>query len=206
MVGAESMRTIFAHNWVSASRHWMGGYNALGQAEETMAPPDRENMLAGINAAMEKVPELEDLIAYSGDNDPNLSRTLGMDASRFFALSNSIAPLYQTVKAMQDRLYEPEPAMWTMPTAAEFAAVKQWVTGITEMYKIYLSHKNLPLSLPLDTEAPPGFTNTKTPTTPEVITRPAATPAAESPFSTKNVLIGGGVMAAVGILVYALVS
>lgn len=200
------MRTLFAHNWVSASRHWMGGYNALGQGAETMTPPDRENMLAAINAAMEKVPALEDLIAYSGDYDPNLTRTLGMDSSRFFALSNSIAPLYPTVKAMQDMLYEPEPAMWIVPTAAEFAAVKQWVTGISEMYKIFLAHRNLPLSLPLETEAPPGFTNTKTPTTPTVVTRPAATPAAEGPFSTKNVIIGGGIAAAVGILIYSLVS
>lgn len=189
---------------------WYGGNAASGtrlsgrlgdEGVETMTPPDREAMLAAITDALNKVPELDDLIAYSGDYDTNLARTLGSDATRFFALSNSIAPLYPKVTTVLDRLYEPEPAMWTVPTASEAAAVRQWVTGINEMYKIYISHKNQPLQVPEEVPAPPGFTHTARPSTPTVITRtePAKTSKA---ISTETLLIGGGIAAGLGLLVY----
>lgn len=179
----------------------------LGDGEvTTLTPPEREALMASINAAMEKVPALDDLISYSGDYDRNLARTLGLDATRFLALSNSIAPLFPTVREVLDRLYEPEPALWIIPTAAEAAAVRQWTVGVSEMYKIFLIHKDKPLQLPLDTPAPPGFTNTASPTTPTVITRPAATPPASDVFSTQNLLLGGGLAVGVGLLIYTIAT
>jgi len=197
------LRTFEAGPWWSgntASGTRLSG--KLGQGVETMTPPDREAMLAAITDALNKVPELDDLVAYSGKYDTNLTRTLGNDATRFFALSNSIAPLYSTVTTVLDRLYEPEPAMWTIPTASESAAVRQWVTGINEMHKIYLAHKNQPLQVPEEVPAPPGFTNTKKPSTTETIIRTEPPKTASKEISTETLLVGGGIVAGLGLLVY----
>lgn len=206
------MRTLFEHSWNPASRHWLGTFNELGQEAQTLTPPEREALMNEINAAIEKVPGLENIISYSNDYDPNLQRALGIDSSRFWALNNSIAPLYQTVKDVLDRLYEPEPALWTTPTASESAAVKQWITGITEMTRIYDAHKNLPLVLPANIPAPPGFTKTSQAAASQTITVRPAQPdptgtvktATSRLLTPTNIIIGVSAIAAVGILTIAL--
>lgn len=198
-----SRRTFEVGPWWTASRGMSGAY--MGQ--ETLSPPDRDAILQAINAASEKIPALDDLVSYSNDYDRNLLRTLGTDASRFFALSNSIAPLYPTVQAVLDRMYEPEPALWTAPTADEAAAVRQWTTGVNEMHKIFVARKDLPLVIPPNVPAPPGFTKAApAPATQRTVVeqRRLPSPEVQDVLSTQNLLIGGGIATALGILIYAI--
>jgi hypothetical protein len=199
-------RTFEVGPWWAASHSGMAGAR---MGDETLSPTDRDALLQVINAASEKVPALDSLVSYSNDYDRNLTRALGTDATRFFALSNSIAPLYPTVQAVLDRMYEPEPALWATPTADEAAAVRQWTTGVNEMYKIFVAHKDVPLVLPPNIPAPPGFTNTSTaPATQRIVVEPMTygptTPPTENVLSTQNLLLGGGIAVAFGILLYAI--
>jgi len=217
------MRTIFENGWTPARAHWTGSLASLGQEDyrPTLAYDERNAIVNQISLALDKVPPIDDLIAYSGEYDRDLRKTLGSDASRFFALSNSIAPLFPMVNDVLFRMSDPEPAMWTIPTAEEAAAVKQWTMGVNEMYKIYLAHKDLPLVLAPGVPAPPGFTRTSeapatqavpaqpTPTPVPAPTRAPATVAPGAPkkgIGTKEILLGGGVAVGLGVLIALLAS
>jgi hypothetical protein len=106
-------------------------------------------------------------------------------------------------------LYEPEPTLWATPTADEAAAVRQWTTGVNEMHNIFVARKDVPLVLPPNIPAPPGFTRTSTaPATQRIVVeqKQAApvTPPAENALSTQNLLIGGGIATALGIVLNAI--
>lgn len=179
------------------------GYGAaLGQMEDPyLTQAERDQLLMEIQAAVKLVRPLEDMIAWSGDNDPQLKNYLGSDWSRFFALSNSIAPLYPTVSEIADRMAQTDAEYWYRPRAVELADVKQWTTGITEMYKILQAHKTPAKALAPGTKPPPVLAPTAVTTMPKggVLTSMGG-------LSTKEYLIGGAVAVGLGALIYALVG
>lgn len=146
----------------------------------------RDSILIQIKSAMDKTKPIENLIAWSGDNDPGLKKYLGRDATRFYALSNSIAPLYGIVEMVQDRLSDPDPEMWGVADE-DVAGVHQWTTGINEMAKIYDAHRNLP------------FTPTPGMTAPPAVSAPVA-----KGIATQDILIGGAVAVGLGLLIATL--
>lgn len=173
------------------------GRHILAQNGEKVTDPflpqaQRDQILLSIQSAKAKVKALEDVIAWSGDNDPGLKKFLGPDATRFFALSNSIAPLYGTVEMVQDRLSDPDPDFWLVADE-DLAAVKQWTTGINQMDYLYQSHKNVPFTPTPGTKAPPGA--------------PAAgtAPSGIAGISTQDLLLGGAVAVGAGLLIAAIV-
>jgi hypothetical protein len=141
-----------------------------------------------------KTKPIDDLMVWGGNNDPGLKKYLGPDASRFSALTNSIAPLYPTVSDVADRLADPDAESWYTPSADEYAAIKQWTTGINEMFKLIQSHKALSYTPAPGTKPPPSLT-------------PGAPVAAANTggISTENILIGGAVAVGLGLLISAII-
>lgn len=162
----------------------LGQDNGEKVTDPFLPQAQRDSVLLEINSAMAKVKPIEDLIAWSGDNDPGLKKYLGADATRFYALSNSIAPLYGIVEMVITRLSDPDRDYWLVADE-DLAGVKQWTTGINQMYSIYQGHKALPYTPPPGTKAPP----TTAPT------------GLISGLSTQDLLIGGGVAVGLGLLV-----
>lgn len=172
------------------------GRHLLAQNGEKVTDPflpqaQRDTILLDIQAAMAKTKPLEDLIAWSGDNDPGLRKYLGSDATRFLALSNSIAPLYGIVEMVQTRLSDPDPDYWLVADE-DLAAVKQWTTGINQMNLILNNRKVVPYTVPPGTKPLP----------PTVTTATASLPGATG-LSTQDFLVGGAVALGLGILIAA---
>lgn len=188
----------------------------LGQGGVTLTQGDRDVLVNQISAAVNKVSALEDLIVWSGDYDPNLRIALGIDATRFFTLSNSIASLFPQVKDVLLRISDPDPEFWVAPSTAEDAAIRQWTTGVNEMHRIYMAHKGLQLTLPPGVPPPPGFTFTSpTPATQIIQPRPPAgaqaragvpVPIAPQGPTTTELLIGGGLALGLGLLISVVVA
>jgi hypothetical protein len=177
---------------------------------------DRDLLVNKISTAVNKVSALEDLIVWSGDHDPDLRIALGIDATRFFTLSNSIAPLFPQVKDVLLRISDPDPEFWVAPSTAEEAAIRQWTTGVNEMHRIYMAHKGLQLTLPPGVPPPPGFTFTSpAPATQIIQARPPAgapapvrapAPTVPQGIATTDLLIGGGLALGLGILIAVVVA
>lgn len=172
----------------------LGRHLLLNQRLGQMVDPyfsqaERDKWLIDIQSAQSKVKPIDDLFVWSQDNDPGLQKYLGTDASRFRVLSGSIAPLYPTVRDLADRLAQSDAEYWYRPTDAEIAQVKQWVTGINEMYKIFQAHKAVPYTPAPGTKPPPA-------------TAPMPVPAGIG-VSGQDLLIGGAVVAGLGILALA---
>lgn len=169
---------------------------SLGQMPEPyLTQAERDRLLAEIRTAKSKLKPIDDLMAWSGDNDPGLHKYLGMDATRFSALTNSIAPLYATLSEVEDRLAETDAEYWYRPSDQELAHVRQWTTGVNEMYKLMEKHR------PQTYIPEPG---TKPP--PISVTQPLSiSPIPTGVLTTENVLVGGAVAVGLGLLVAALV-
>jgi hypothetical protein len=203
---------MFVPNWPASRSFPVGPYwgwkelgsprRRLGQ-ETTVEEGERNRLLAQIGAAVEKVKPLEDLVAWGGRHDPELKLALGRDSTRFFALSNSIAPLFDKVQAVFLRLSDPDPEFWTAPTADEAAAVRQWTTGINEMHRIFEAHRGRPVDLPPGVPQPPGF---KAPGA------AAPPPAAVLPergllgLTTGELAVSAGLAVGLGMVIYTIVS
>ncbi len=183
---------------------------ALGQMQAPyVTQEERNRLLVDIQGAHSKVKAIDDLMAWSGNNDPGLRTALGLDASRFLTLSNTIAPLYQSVRDVMDRMSESEAEYWWALSDEEAAAVRQWTTGINEMHRIYALHKDQPLTLPPGVPAPPGFTRTSpAPATQRIPGTPAGAPAAPPAkgLDTGDILLGGGLAVGLGLLLFAVTS
>jgi hypothetical protein len=177
---------------------------AYGMGQMTapyLTQAERDKLLLEIQGAMSKVRPIDDLFVWSVDNDPGLKKYLGQDASRFMALSNSIAPLYPSVEAVANRLADTDAENWYVPDAEEYAAIKQWATGINEMFKLMQAHRALPYTPPVGTKPPPT-------TAPTGVVKASGTPTAPTGaagISTETMLIGGAVAIGLGLLVAALV-
>lgn len=186
----------------------------LGQMQDpyfTLA--ERNKILFDYKVAMSYTKSIDDLLAWSGDNDPGLRVTLGPDSTRFSALTNSIAPLYPTVKEMMDRLSESDAEYWYRSSDEEMASLKQWLTGVAEMYKIVIAHRPQPLTLAPGMAAPPGFTNTTPATATQVIRvdqngqqLPVSVAGGGNKLATRDILLGGGLALGLGLLIYAITS
>lgn len=165
----------------------------LGQmVDPYLSDAERIQLVAQIDAALARVKPIEDILAWSGDNDPGLKIYLGQDATRFYALSNSIAPLYPSVEQVYERLTDTDAENWFRPNDEEYAAIRQWTTGINEMYRILQNRRTGPLQLAPGTKPPP----TLTPTAPQLISRGP---------STNDILIAGGIALGLGVLISAIV-
>lgn len=144
------MRTIFQTGFAPAREPWSLVGPRMGQPVEdmehfaTFMEEDRNKLLNTISAAVNKAKVLDDFIAAHADKDPHLVQVLGADQTRFWALSNSIAPLYPTVKQEMEWLSDPDPEFWFQPTDQEAQDIHTWVVGVTEMFKIYQRHKPAP--------------------------------------------------------------
>ena len=167
------------------------GYGAaMGQMQDPyLTQAERDKLLADIRTAVGQIKAIDDLLIWSGENDPGLKRYLGMDASRFHALTNSIAPLYPTVRDLGERLAETAAEYWYRPSDQELAQVKQWVTGISEMTKLIDKRRGQPYNPPPGTVSPPAS-----------VTQVAAAPETGATISTQDILIGGAVAAGLGLL------
>jgi N-acetyl-gamma-glutamylphosphate reductase len=96
-------------------------------------------------------------------------------------LAGVVTPLYPTVKDIGDRLEDSDAESWWRPSDEEMAAVKQWVVGVNEMYKIISNHKASFVAAP-GTVPPPSV---------EIV------PPVKEGIPTQNLVIGG--IAAVGL-------
>jgi hypothetical protein len=184
------MKTIFSP--APFARFNLG--RAILSEDPYLTQAERDAMLKEILEAMRLVKPIDDLIAWSSKNDPQLKTYLGTDWTRFFALSNSIAPLYKTVAFIADRLAETDAEYWYRPNPDEIAAVRQWTTGIREMYKIMQAHPWTPQALGPGMVPPPSAAPAS------VAQLPSAGP------STQDILLGAGAATGLGLLIYALVG
>jgi hypothetical protein len=177
------------------------GYGpAMGQIQDPyLTQTERDKLLAQIDEAVKKVKPLDDMIVWSMDNDPQLKNMLGSDHTRFWALSNSIAPLYKDVKSVGDRLKETDAEAWYRPDAEELASIKQWVTGVNEMYKILQAHQTPVTPHRLTSTPPPSIA-----LAPTAATMPKGGALTSTGTSTTEYLVAGGVAIGLGTLLYAL--
>ena len=157
------------------------GMGQAGMPEPYLTQEERDGMLLNIQSATSKVKPIDNLMNWGAANDPGLKKYLGSEASRFMTLAGVITPLYPTVKAIGDRLEDSDAESWWRPSDEEMAAVKQWVVGVNEMYKIISNHKASFVAAP-GTVPPPSV---------EIV------PPVKEGISTQNLVIGGN--AAVGL-------
>lgn len=171
------------------------GYGpAMGQMQDPyLTQAERDKLLADIRSAVAQTKAIDDLLVWSGENDPGLKKYFGMDATRFLALTNSIAPLYPTVRDLSERLAETDAEYWYRPSDQELAQVKQWVTGVNEMTKLVDRRRGQPYT------AAPGTTPPPAP-----ILQPAAGLAPAGGVSTQDILVGGAVAVGLGLLISAI--
>lgn len=165
----------------------------MGQADPYLTQAERDKLLADIRNAVSQTKAIDDLLIWSGENDPGLKKYLGMDNTRFSALLNSIAPLYSTVSEIATRLAETDAEYWYRPSDQELAQVKQWVTGVNELTKLIDKRRGQPYTPAPGTKPPPvSVTQTST----------AAAPVATG-VSTQDILVGGAVAVGLGLLLNA---
>lgn len=164
------------------------GYGSMGQAgmpDPYLTQPQRDKLLLDIQTAVSKVKPIDKLINWSVANDPGLKKYLGMDASRFNTLEGVITPLYSTVDDVAVRLADTDAESWWTPSNEEYAAIKQWTTGVNEMWKLIQNHKALPYTPAYGTKPPPDLS-------PE---------GPETGISKDTLMIGGAVAIGIGLLV-----
>jgi hypothetical protein len=192
------MKTLFRMG-IGTPGPWLSAV-PLGQAEPYVSEAERNKLVSKISAAIDKVRPLEDLIVWSQDNDPQLRKTLGAGASRFWALSNSIGTLYKaSVVPVYDRMRETDAEYWYTPNSQEYRDIDVWVTGVNEMDRIYQSHRASPLPEPTAEVPRPAPRPGAIPTT-------AAAPAGSAILGIpqNQFLIGSGLAVGLGLLVYAI--
>lgn len=179
------------------------GYGpSMGQMEDPyLTQTERDAILAQIDAAVKNIKPLDDMIVWSSDNDPKLKNMLGSDYTRFWALSNSIAPLYGTVEDLGTRLREVDAEAWYRPGADELAAVKQWTIGVNEMYKILQAHKTPAKPLPLTSKPPPSIAPTQV-----VTAMPKGGTLTSTGPTTTEYLVATGLAVGIGTVLYALLG
>lgn len=174
----------------AGSNRGVGYGAAMGQIQDPyLTQAERDRLLAEIRAAQSKLKPIEDLMAWSQDNDPQLKKYLGLDSTRFLALSNSISPIYPTAQELADRLAETDAEYWYRPSDQELAEVKQVVTGLNEMSKLIDKNKAKPYTAAPGTKPPPVLV--------------PGVPVTSGGISTKDILIGGGVAVGLGLLIAA---
>lgn len=174
----------------------------LGQgADLPMSEAERNAILAQIDDGLSKVGVIDDLIAWSASNDPNLQRTLGADAARFFRISNEIAPLFPMVQALYDRLSSEDATDWVILDPDELPAVEDWTRGIADMYAIYTAHRpgrDIPVQIQVPVPVP-YVVPTSVPPQTIIIQEPSLLGVPQS-----QLLIGGAVAIAATALVLIL--
>lgn len=177
------------------------GYgSSMGQPGPTpyLTQAERDQLVSQIQDALSKVTPLEAFITWSTPNDPGLKKYLGLDSTRFFTQGNIISGLYPTVSSIYERLMDTDAESWYRPSDSETAEVKQWLIGVNEMYKVLQAHP-VPASPLLPGAKPP-------PPILAVPTLQAGGGALTSGISTSTILIGAGLLAAVGIFGYAMLG
>lgn len=182
----------------------MGG--RLGQMQDPyLTQAARDQILTSVQTGLKYVVPIDNMMVWSVDNDPRLKNYLGDDWSRFFALSDSIAPLYPTVEELVNRLSNPDAEMWYTPAPEELAAVKQWTTGVTEMWQILQAHQvpAKPIKLTATSTPPPSVKPVPTQTMPP--TKMVQSSGSKMP-STNEMLVGGAVAVGLGVLLYGLLG
>lgn len=164
------------------------GMGQAGLSDPYLTQVERDGLLLDIQAATSKVKPIDNLMNWSRANDPGLKKYLGAEASRFMTLAGVVTPLYPTIKDISDRLEDTDAENWWRPSDQEMAAVKQWVVGVNEMYKIISNHK-ASFTAPAGSVPPPSV---------EIL--PPAAPG----ISTQNLVVGGIVAVGVAFLISAL--
>jgi hypothetical protein len=164
----------------------------MGQADPYLTQPERDKLLADIRNAVSQTKAIDDLLIWSGQNDPGLKKYLGMDSTRFSALLNSISPLYPTVSEIATRLAESDAEYWYRPSDQELAQVKQWIVGVSEMTKLIDKRRGQPYTAAPGTMPPPAS-----------VTQPAVAAPSATGVSTQDLLIGGAVAVGLGLLLSA---
>lgn len=165
------------------------GMGQAGMEDPYLTQAERDKMLLDIQAAISKAAPIDRLNTWAAANDPGLKKYLGTDASRYNTLMNSISSLFPTVKDIGDRLADTDAEGWWRPSPQETAQVKQWVVGVTEMFKIIQNHK---ANLYTPGPGKPPLPNLDIDTT------------ASSGISTQTLVVGGAVAAGIAFLVAAL--
>lgn len=163
------------------------GMGQAGMPDPYLTQPQRDKLLLDIQSAVSKTKTIDTLMNWSAANDPGLKKYLGIEASRFNTLASSITPLYETVDAVGSRLADTGAESWWTPSNEEYAAIRQWTTGVNEMFKIIQNHKALPYTPAYGTKPPPDLS----PGTPE------------TGISKDTLMIGGAVAIGIGLLVAA---
>lgn len=221
------MKTLFSNDVFSRSffappvRPYAMQGRYLGQNDISYIDADsRAKVISKVDDATKRLPALNDVVALS--QDMNLYRSfMGTDYGTFLQLSNDAAALYPGVKALYDRFSSDSAEDW-YATGAELDAVDQWSQKITQMYQIFLVHfpQNAPMKPIPATQGPttgPAAVAPKFPVlTPTGVPKPMVTgapaamiPGAPSPamvlgMDANNLLIGGGLAVALGVLIYAI--
>jgi hypothetical protein len=206
----------------------IGHVRRLGIANlSSMLPLNERTQVAGalqgITGTLRKLPDLD---AAVSDMD-HFNATMGADGAEFLKLWNEASAICTKVKALYDRLVFQDPGEW-YADAAEIQAMVAWTAKVERMYALYAAHFPKP---PESTAVPQGTPTCQEPlsTTPSTPGGAAgggapapgsaappegggspptspATPIPSAPLGvgTTPLLVGGGVLAALGLLIWGL--
>lgn len=134
------MKTIFMAGFNSAPIFELGQPAVPEAPYKTVSAAQRNAIINQLSTAIDKAKILDDFIATKTKEDPGLQEAFGLDHTRFWALSNSIAPEFQAVEAVLGRMSDPDPQYWAEVSTEEAQKIKNWTVGIDEMMKILLKH------------------------------------------------------------------
>lgn len=185
------MRTMFGMGFRASVESW-----GLGQSDP--------KLVAILNAARARLTEIR---AWQGRMMATDSGIQSVDAdARFRELDRIVTMDNAAVNYLYDKSVSGE--LLELEQAND---AREWSAQVDEMYKIMISETGMtPTKLDtIQVQAPNGnwytapATQVKTPS-PVAPAPTAALPSKASPFTTKNILIGGGIAAGVGVILYGI--
>lgn len=184
------MKTIFDLGGIKTRSPWIG---AVDTPVATVDRATRDEILDKLTPTLTKIKELGDLVQWSHNNDPWLKNFFGEDRGAFWLSWEFITQDRPTAERIVARMSKSDPSAWTELSEEEVRTVENLPPGVDAVYELYNErYKQMPSG------KRPG-----TPSTAPTVPPPMPiTPVKKSPVS-QNVLIGGAIVAALGLLVYA---
>ncbi len=186
------MKTIFSLGTMYNRSPWLA---SAAEGQDLMDQDRRDAILARLTPAMAKVKEMQALVDWSHDHDPYLKNFFGDDQGAFWMAWQGSEALRPTMDGLYKRLNESDPEFWTALSNDEDDVLNAgWPENVGNLYTIYQQHyAALPPGQKPGTSAPPV----------SAAPVPISTPAPQPVVTTTEVLTGVGILAALGVFVYA---
>lgn len=184
------MKTIFDLGGIRTRSPWIG---AVDTPAATVDRATRDEILSKLTPTLTKIKELGDLVQWSHNNDPWLQNFFGEDRGAFWLSWEFITQDRPTIERIVARMSKEDPSAWTEITYEEAKVVEVLPPAVDGTYELYNEHYN---------QMPTGKRPGAQTTAPAIPPPMPISPVKESPVS-QNILIGGAIVAALGLLVYA---